>query len=389
MKLSNEELDVILANAGLRIAEPYNPKGSYRKDDYIFTQCAKCGVEAHYKLKYILSKNEIGERVCRACYWRAWYGSSHDLYDASVAKLIAEGYTREELKRQGVITVDHDMAWGEAVRLAEENGYELIDLIHGDRQGDDVLVTRCPNCGRQEPQRPGDVGWRCPCGGVKAKGGVIYNPATDTAKREEAPHTDEIYQTGEERVLLAASSDCLRWWDYNKNLGLSPDDVTQRAHREVWWKCPDCGVSFSAPVFTMSDRPHCPACSAVDALRFDIEWDELKHKTVSDFPELLAQWRDERDPFAVPMTYIYGCVFECSEGHHPNQTPYSYLTRGCMVCRGIQTKNAPDQIYLRESNPELAAEWLEAIDGGQYTPDTVKSGSKRLVRWQCMACGGI
>lgn len=54
MELSNEELDEILAQAGLRIAEPYHPKGQYRKDEYLFTQCTRCGVEAHYRLKYIL-----------------------------------------------------------------------------------------------------------------------------------------------------------------------------------------------------------------------------------------------------------------------------------------------------------------------------------------------
>ena len=74
MKLADHELDELLDKAGLRIAQPYSPKQSYRKDDYMLTACKDCGVETHYKLKYILDKNSIGERVCRACYWRQWYG---------------------------------------------------------------------------------------------------------------------------------------------------------------------------------------------------------------------------------------------------------------------------------------------------------------------------
>lgn len=31
MKLTDEELDKIMENAGLMLAEPHNPKGSYRK----------------------------------------------------------------------------------------------------------------------------------------------------------------------------------------------------------------------------------------------------------------------------------------------------------------------------------------------------------------------
>lgn len=41
---------------------------------------------------------------------------------------------------------------------------------------------------------------------------------------------------------------------------------------------------------------------------------------------------------------------------------------------------------LRETNPELAEEWIQAVDGPRYTPETVKSGSKRKVLWRCIAC---
>lgn len=387
MKLTEEELDQILSTAGLRMNQAYSSKGSYRKDEYIFTQCINCGTEAHYRLKYILHKNEISEKTCRAFYWRAWYGSSHELYDSSVQNLISWGMSRRQLIEEGIIMQEKDLRWSEAQNLADANGYELIDLLHGDRAGDDVMITRCPNCGRQEPKRPEDVAFRCPCGGVKAKGGIAYSETSNEVTREEKPHDSKQYQTGEDRALIGSGLRCLGWWDAQLNKGPIPPNLTKLSRKAFWWRCPDCGAAFSAPVFMMSRNPHCPACSQVAALRFDIEWDELSNKTISDYPELLGAWIDERDPFYVPITYIYGCKFECPEGHHPNQTPYSYLTRGCMVCRGLQTKNSPDQIFLRESNPELSAEWVEAEDGERYTPDTVKSGSKRSVVWQCIACG--
>lgn len=67
MKLTDEELDKIMENAGLMLDEPHNPKGSYRKGDWLLTRCRRCGVVAHYRLAYILEKTQIGEPVCCAC----------------------------------------------------------------------------------------------------------------------------------------------------------------------------------------------------------------------------------------------------------------------------------------------------------------------------------
>lgn len=163
MRLTNEELDQILAQAGLRMNEPYNPKCSYRKDKYIFTKCMTCGVEAHYRLKYILDKNEQGEKVCRACYWLAWYGESHEMYDQAVQSMIAQGTTREELRKQGVLDTPKGLQWDNAAALAKQHGYELVDLLTGEREDDEVMIVRCTSCGRQTAERPADVKFGCTC----------------------------------------------------------------------------------------------------------------------------------------------------------------------------------------------------------------------------------
>lgn len=116
-------------------------------------------------------------------------------------------------------------------------------------------------------------------------------------------------------------------------------------------------------------------------------YSDLQGKTIADFPELLSTWSEDIPPESVPVTRWGLAHFTCPNGHHPNQTPYSYLIDGCMVCRGLATKADPNQSYLRDTNPELAEEWLRAVDGDKYTPDTVKSGSKRKVIWRCIACG--
>lgn len=330
MKLSTDELDAILAQAGLRLAQPYSPTGTYRNDDYLLTRCTHCGVEAHYKLQYIRRKNEIGERTCRACYWLAWYGSARQLYDRGVQKLIESGYSRRELIQQGVLREERGLDWNNAARLAEERGYELVDLLHGDHPGDDVLVVRCTACGRLLPQRPGDVVFGCQCRKTSKKGVAFGSEAKQPS--------------------------------------------TSRTERKIAPRTPGAASMIAA-----SER------RAKEPTRYT--YAQVKGKLVTDFPELLAAWDDDSSPEGVPVVSSHLRHFRCPNGHRPNQTPYSYLIDGCMVCRGLRTKAAANQEYLRDTNPELAEEWVEAIDGEKYTPDTVKSGSKRSVRWRCMACG--
>lgn len=49
--------------------------------------------------------------------------------------------------------------------LAEENGFDLIDLISGKQPGDDLLLVKCRVCGKQTVERPGDVVHGCTCKG--------------------------------------------------------------------------------------------------------------------------------------------------------------------------------------------------------------------------------
>jgi hypothetical protein len=165
MKLTNDELDTILAEGGLMMSQEYSPRGSYRKDAYIFTKCPECGTEAHYRLKYILDKNAIGERVCRTCYWLQWYRGSHELYDSAVQAMINKGVTRRELIEQGVLTPRKGLGWDKASQLANQHGYELVDLFTGDREEDEVMIVRCKACGRQTAERPADVAFGCTCRG--------------------------------------------------------------------------------------------------------------------------------------------------------------------------------------------------------------------------------
>ena len=165
MKLTNEELDAILANAGLELAQPYAENGKYRKDEYLFTRCPSCGTEAHYRLKYILDKNDIGEKACRTCYWMHWYGDDRAVKNSAIKRMLDNGADIDNLIDQGAISAPDPLSISKAQKLAEDNGFDFVDLLQGSRDGDDVLVVRCKSCGRQTAERPEDVAFGCTCGG--------------------------------------------------------------------------------------------------------------------------------------------------------------------------------------------------------------------------------
>lgn len=377
MKLSNQEFDALLAKGGLELAQPPSENCEYDENDYLFTRCTTCGAEAHYRLRYIFDKNEEGEKVCRACHWRLWYVECRGRK--------CPGVDLDWLTGAGSAGPLKAMTLPNANKLATANGFELIELLPGERTGEDLMVVRCKACGVQSVERPCDVACGCRCHG-EARGVPVGQEHNDVP-REATPVASDRYQDGTARFLADSSAPCVSWWDEEANGGCIPSDLTCRSRQTYAWKCPVCGYRFTAPVYLVHSMRRCPYCTALKVREFNMEWDALGNMTALDFPELLLAWDDTKDPATVPITSGRLIHLECPKGHHPSQTLYSYLKNGCMVCRGLATKARPDQSYLETTDPELAAEWVRPRDGGNYSPSNVKDGSKRTIVWHCNACG--
>lgn len=176
MKLTNEKLDQIMDQAGLELAEPHNPRGSYTKNGWLLTRCKRCGALAHYRLAYVLEKNGIGEPTCRTCFWLGWCDWSHEITVENVKSHLDRGYELDFLLDDGIVPRYHSLDWGAAKSLAGKHGYDLIGLVHGKRPGDDVMIVRCLACGRQTAQRPEDVAFGCTCAGKGPGKNTYYSP---------------------------------------------------------------------------------------------------------------------------------------------------------------------------------------------------------------------
>lgn len=406
---SKDELKAILAAGSLLLAEPYDASKSYPKNAYVLTECSKCHTIAHYTLKYIIEKTTSDEPVCRACFWHSWYEGPGDPsrnakryieHLASQASSDGDTELAGYLRTQDPVVliqhvIDSNEAHGEegnieflrslcppepltekqARREASDNGFDLIDLLDRDKPGCELFVVRCRSCGKRSVERRCDIGWSCSC--------------------KTHPNTPTLYAPGESHLLCESEEPCLSWWAHDQNDEKAFESVRTHAHVVATWRCPRCGHLFNAKILEMTGPtgPHCPKCIERQHDLFDEEVERYKHTPVSDVPELMEAWNDERDPHEVmvwatgwkgmcPGDGQYG--FECTKGHHAWSFPYTYLKEGCPFCKAEQSKNEGES--LAESSPELAAEW-DQPKNGRLTPENLRINSKRKTWWKCLACG--
>lgn len=350
----------ILWQAGLKPAEPFVGKSNA----WWLTTCLQCGVQAHYKLDYILDKNRIGERTCRACFWKSWASEGREMmarYIPNDEELLAQANSQFELPR--------GMSREEIKAAVEGNGFELVGLtseITGD-PSHRTMVVSCRVCGRTSVQRMGDIGWGCSC--VRNQ-----NPSTYQGR-------------GTKTALLKDSPDsrAFRWWDRERNQQSDFDTVSIRGTRVCHWVCPECGHRFQDTVQNVESRGDCPECRARRSREFDIEYERLKHTPAADFPELLAAWDDETDPRQAMVVGGYRSYrLKCAAGHSPNESLYTFLRSGCPSCRGQETAKNPT--YLADFYPEIASQW-HPNRNGKLTPQNVRYNSKRNVWWFADCCG--
>ena len=51
-------------------------------------------------------------------------------------------------------------------------------------------------------------------------------------------------------------------WDYEKNAGCDPERYTAGSTKKFWWKCHDCGFSWTTSIFMRTKGYGCPKCGA-------------------------------------------------------------------------------------------------------------------------------
>ena len=138
-------------------------------------------------------------------------------------------------------------------------------------------------------------------------------------------------------------------WDYKKNSGLSPANVSPNAHKKVWWICPQCGNQWSADIHHRNTGVGCPVCGRKTATDTRIENALLSGNSLSITNPLIAsEWHPTKNGTIRPETVLpnsnVSVWWLCKKGHEWQALISSRNAgAGCPYCDVERKTSFPEQ----------------------------------------------
>ena len=163
-----------------------------------------------------------------------------------------------------------------------------------------------------------------------------------------------------------------------KNLPLTPDDITFGSNKKVWWKG-TCGHEWQTSVKARSNGEKCPICSGARVIAGINDLATLE-------PLLAKQWskKNKIKPTEVSIGSHKKVIWRCKKGHEWEAVVKSRTINktGCPYCS--HNKVLAGFNDLATLLPDIVAEWSEK--NLPLTPDSITFGSNKKVWWKG-ACG--
>ena len=164
-----------------------------------------------------------------------------------------------------------------------------------------------------------------------------------------------------------------------KNLPLTPDDITFGSNKKVWWKGA-CGHEWKTSVKARSNGEKCPICSGARVIAGINDLATLE-------PLLEKQWSEKNKikPTEVSIGSHKKVIWRCEKGHEWEAAVKSRTINktGCPYCS--HNKVLAGFNDLATLLPDIAAEWSEK--NLPLKPDEVNAKSRENVWWRCSKCG--
>jgi len=162
-------------------------------------------------------------------------------------------------------------------------------------------------------------------------------------------------------------------WNYSKNIGITPIEITPGSNKKVWWRCKKDGSHewLASPKQRAKQNNTCPVCNSL-LVKFP--------KIVKEFHPTLNKNIDIKDLAYSSHSKVW---WKCPKGfdHVWQASPNSRtsMNTGCPICAGYRVVKSNS---LATIFPELAAQW-DFKKNTNLTPDSVYAKSTRKVWWKC------
>lgn len=250
----------------------------------------------------------------------------------------------------------HGHSWRAAVFSRSEGTGCPICAGRAVEKGFNDLATTHPALAEQWDQsKNGDLTPRDVVSGTKRKvwwrckeGHSWQASVASRANGADCPYcTGKIVIEGK-NDLFSLMPELAEQWDYDKNEGIRPENVSMYSNRRVWWKCP-LGHSWRAPVSSRADLKGCPYCTGRRLLK---GFNDL----ATVYPKIAAQWHPtlngELKPDMVMPGTLRSAWWQCGEGHVWKARIGSRTgpkKHGCPVCAGNTRRRKRYDELLAES----------------------------------------
>lgn len=175
-------------------------------------------------------------------------------------------------------------------------------------------------------------------------------------------------------------------FDYEKNVDISPFELTQSSVSKIWWKCQICEHSWNGRVshrtFTGAG---CPSCSG------NVVHSDGRNSMKNTHPHLAAEFHPTKNGKITPENVKAGTGRKvwwfCQECNHEWKVAGSNRVSqnsGCPSCAG-KAVHIDGRNSFANMLPELAIEWHPAKNQN-LTPELVTVGSNKSIWWICDCC---
>lgn len=149
--------------------------------------------------------------------------------------------------------------------------------------------------------------------------------------------------------LAEHSPELLKEWDYTKNTGINPDNLSYGSNKRIWWKCSE-GHEWKVSPKGRTKGTNCPVCAIKN--NADIRRVTAVKKAGQSFseayPKQLAEWdfeKNELSPDEIAPKSNYRASWVCQYGHKWEAT-VSNRTNNHSNCPECNPQSSRIEIYM-------------------------------------------
>ena len=166
-------------------------------------------------------------------------------------------------------------------------------------------------------------------------------------------------------------------WNWERNKGIDPSQVTLGSNMETWWKCSK-GHEWEAKINNRSHGTGCPYCAGKRILKGNNDLQTIN-------PSLAMEWNYEKNGILKPDQFTANSGkkvwWKCSKGHEWQATIANRNNGlGCPYCSGKKVLKGYND--LQTINNSLAKEWNYEKNGA-LKPEQFTANSGKKAWWKC------